>query len=111
MKYIKTYETNKSKSLPEVGDYVIMKTVSSTPIIINFFDNTVGEIVSVEPVGNEDNLMVKYTDIPDDVNRILNTFNVDKKYHIRGFMTKRIIAISKNKEELEQIILNRKFNI
>lgn len=48
MKYIKTYENNKS---PQIGDYVIFNSINFEGRFKNFLDSNIGEIINVV-VGN-----------------------------------------------------------
>jgi hypothetical protein len=107
MKHIKSYEEIKSE--PQEGDYVLMYFVPSEGdrVFRNFINTHTGEIVSYN-----DFVTVKYENFPIELKPNLHD---DSAYNngtfIRTFNPKFISAYSKDKKELEDILLQNKYNI
>ena len=104
MKHLKTYEEVYSYTYdfdtdsPEIGDYVIMKTTSDN--LKSFIQNNVGQISDFQI----DDIEVTYSNIPDDIKEFMPLAK-------RLFHNKLIQYWSKDKEELEQILIQNKYNL
>ena len=115
MKYIRTFENNKSQI--QIGDYVILTNFAIQDTVFeelrSFLENNIGKIINLITIHKKDGVEVEYDNVPENLEHFfvsLDVFNRGIKNIRRTFMTA-IIHHSKNKEELEQIILNNKFNI
>ena len=103
MKYIKKFEEINQGS-PQEGDYVIC--ISNNKTYDRFFRNRIGKIIKI----NID-LKYSYYDITfDNIPNMLYTriINGDR---VIGLKIDSIKYFSKDKEELEQILITNKFNI
>ena len=107
MKYIKTFEN--IENLPEIDDWVIMKTLSSHNIVKNFINNTIGEVVNLDKTNIQNiDITVMYYDIPEDFKKLMN---VDSDVYVREFRSNQIVEFAKTKEELELKLQSNKYNI
>ena len=114
MKYLKKFE-NILNNTPEIGDYVICKETdwfigqgSLNPLIyifLNFINTNIGQIVDIDYMGYD--YMIKYENFP----KIIQDYFHYKNETSRGMASYEIINHSKNKEELETILMSKKFNI
>jgi len=98
MKYIKLFE---NLSNPEVGDYAICKFEFS-PDVNKFLQNNVGKIVSV--TGFPSPYVVEF----ENATKKLSPYIMDGR---KWFDRDDIIKWSKNKEELEAILITNKYNL
>jgi hypothetical protein len=106
MKYIKTYEEVYSFTYdidtdpPKIGDYVIMRSTANNNELKQFIENSVGQII--EEDGDE--ITIDFSDIPEKLKQyfILST----RPYHY-----KLLQYWSDNKEELEEILAQKKYNL
>ena len=105
MKYLKTYEEIQSE--PQVGDYVLCEDSSQIPELNEFFKNTIGRIIS-KTINQAYEL--QYTDIIENIERFF-IYNGDTKTYIRIMYLDEIIHFSPNKEDIEQILINNKYNL
>ena len=117
MKYLKTYEQNKTLE-PNVGDYVICEDsfFSNKDGAVDFINNTIGQIVKVKPTASmiyDKTYEVEYKNIPKNLASYFEFDNdVDDKYTgILFTRRKEIIHFSPDKKRLETILLNKKYNI
>jgi hypothetical protein len=105
MKYIKQFDNlspdsniTKNSIKVEIGDYVICSEYDND---INFFiENNIGEVIDLN-CGYP--YIVKYNNAPEGLK--------NKNFHRRGMYKDEIKYVSKNKEDLESILLAKKFNI
>ena len=116
MKYIKTYEQNKTLE-PSVGDYLsvsIPDNDSTNKELQNYLNNNIARM----PWGNKLNavyIIVNYFTKPND--NIIEYFSNRGKYEINYNLypiviyKPYIIAVSKNKKELKAKIQAMKYNI
>ena len=111
MKYIKTFEDLKNE--PQVGDYVLIKTVAADGNIKNFINNTIGIIDYIQPDFTnlfdkkcDGNIGVRYKNIPKSLQLWFG-----KGSNVRQFLKKQIVAIGKTEEEVKQKVQSNKFNI
>ena len=129
MKYIKRFE-NISEDVPKVGDFVLIKMGDTTmnydkDIVLrynkikDFVTHTIGKIVSIrlkisDDFGNESigNVTVKYDNIPEDFQ---SWFSSDNKRvssdNKRVFSLDQIVEFGKTKDELEEKMMIKKYNI
>jgi len=112
MKYLKKYESFDREFVKEpieVGDYVIM--ASALTSLNTFLSTTIGTITSLDTnfakkqLSPINNIKVQYNNIPINLE---DEFNEDGE---RFFPIMRLKYSSANKEDLEQFILNNKYNI
>jgi len=105
MKHLKAYE-DMNTGEPEIGDYVIINTERylKQPLS-DFINNNIGKIRWKEG-GSID---VKYFNIPKEIKRYFNDNPVVD--YIRKFPVSRVTHWSKNKEELEEILTAKKYNL
>ena len=117
MKHIKNFEDIKKSQLPEIGDYVICKdkSIALDEETKEFISNNIGKIINIITTGRPTALyIVKYDNIP----------NIAKKWFGSPSSTKRrltddsrqmrlneIIKFSKNKEELEDYLIAKKYGL
>jgi hypothetical protein len=105
----KIYESlNKGK--PEIDDYILVKYLySSDPNYLselkNFLDNTIGILNDIDI--NE--ILVRYDNVPNNLKIFFKKTN--KVFYTKPFEKKSIVCYSKNKEDLEKILMANKFNI
>ena len=109
MKYIKKYDdVNYSK--PEVGDYILIKSGSKFEDVENFIDYNIGKIVKL----NEFLVHVVYKDVPSIIRSYFldNIYDFSDEYeYLYDFYLWKIVAFSKNKEDLELILNSNKYNM
>lgn len=120
MKYLKTFE--KLQEQPEVGDYVLINTVSTIKGVSEYINNTFGQIIDIQPdkidiwdfksVGD---IVVKYTDVPSEIKSWFNkNKNITRNYareFDRRFSPEQVVAFAKTKEELELKLTANKYNL
>lgn len=90
MKYLKTLESNINR--PELGDYVIINVEPGTGLPNNI-KNKIGQIIDIS---NDTLISIYYSQIDYSLPYIHKSF---------------IEHTSKNKEDLEQIVNTKKYNI
>jgi len=111
MKYIKTYENLKEDV--KIGDYVLCseykdpgyKDILDVNDIETFIENNIGKIIELDR-GSFD-YIVKYTNIPKELKLEFSFLNNSA----RGMYKEEIDYVSKNKKDLESILLSKKYNI
>ena len=96
MKYLKTFEDEKWND--KEGSYVLLSINKEN--YDNFLNNNIGKITKVYYPGSW--FDVEFDDIPEELERMFGK---------RNFHTNDIKHISKNREDLEAILLGRKYNI
>lgn len=122
MKYIKTYEElNINK--PEVGDYLIAKTDSifdnnkkwknqNDINYLNFIKSSIGYIFKTPDYYS---YLVKYENIPDDIKKYFHYSDYSQGIKVGNSILinddEDIEYWSKNKEELENILTSKKYNL
>lgn len=108
MKYIKTYENLEIE--PKVGDYVICDDSSAKDHIIlrDFINNNIGRLNHID---KEDPMPydIEYKNIPYELSSFYFGFNGRKNNRIMN--RTEIIYFSKSKEDVEQYLQNKKFNL
>jgi len=106
MKHIKTFEKLNQKK-PQVGDYVICQDEEDD--LISFMNNNIGKIIDIS---HNDKIPfdIEYENIPSNIQNYFG-FNNNIKNNNRVMSREEILYWSKNKEDLKQIILQRKYNI
>ena len=101
MKYIKTYETL-NKREPQIGDYVIMDTNDDS--LKNYINTHIGQIDYID----SEELSVSFPDVPQNIRqKLYDSSNVE----VRTFVKRLIQYSSPDRNEVEQYILNKKFNL
>lgn len=113
MKHIRTYETIINRQItdpPDVGDYVICNdmSISSNKPLKDFLDNNIGKITIIR---NEKDYpyYIHYDNVPDEFS--VNFIQISDNKNVRDMSRNEITYWSKNKKELETIILRNKFNL
>ena len=101
MKYIKTQEEINTDKSPKVGDYVIMKS-SVTQSLRYFIEKNIGEITQIDY--GDGFLIVKYSNIPEAIQEYM-------PYNSRSSTIRLIKHWSSNKEDLEVILSQNKYNL
>jgi len=105
MKYIKTFE---NLNEPQFGDYVFCEEIALYQIC-DFTSKNVGRIVDIED--NKNNIfcyIVAYYDVPDNIKLY---FDIRYEYLCRDMSIKEIKFWSKNKEDVELYIAEKKYNL
>jgi len=111
-KIYENLEFNKKNNI-EVGNYIIINFTDEYSLMSektkDFISTNIGQIVEIVPY-NTDSFYVKYENIPKDIKRSFFTdkicININ---HINKLV--RIIGISKNKKDLEYIIVSKNYNL
>jgi len=108
LKYYKHSTEDKHTKSPQINDYVICtddtfsdKTSPTGIALDEFLKNNIGIVIKPYKQTYE----VRYNYIP---NNVKNYFSMN---NIRSFYPKEILYFSDDKEKLEQIILNNKYNL
>ena len=123
MRHLKYFENIKDE--PQVYDYALVNIDVSRSLLANrdkimeFVNNTVGQISRIKKFGaDKDEIMVVYDTVPTEISSwfIFRGYNGDQdpKYngmYCRTFDADKIVAFDKDKEKLEQLIINKKFNL
>jgi hypothetical protein len=125
MKYIKAYEKIEDVDyIPQVGDFVICdEQTSNDKELKDFINNTIGECLGSNSKNKDDDNLklysVKYDDIPY-WQKLQNNFTPypilrkegrAPKYYFRNFYRREMKHVSKNKEELEALLAQNKYNL
>lgn len=95
---------------PKLGDYVIcghMELYSTKPALVNFIENNIGILIKEVRTDSLKGFRVQYFNVP---SNIINNFGPGPS-KIRYFSTDDIIYWSENKEELEEILATKKYNL
>ena len=111
MKHIKKFE--KIQEDPNIGDFVICSE-DQPGKINNFVSSNAGCIYDIaNEIGDSYKYIINYTNIPIDLIKEFGTIpeNNGKIIRIRRMSRVEIKDFSKNKQELEQRVLNSKFNL
>ena len=117
MKYIKIYEEN--NDLPEIGDYVICTTTKiDYTSLVKFLNSNIGQVIDANDTHAGDRISsypgkdsvyfrhpVKYENVPKDLRTVFNEDNY------RFIKKKEFLYHSKNREDLESILIANKFNL
>jgi hypothetical protein len=115
MKYIKEYESVNTKKL-NVGDYVICDEsgTGSTDDVIDFLKTNIGQYIRYRNSKDDNNVSCKYTYLIQYKNIPLE---IEKGEFDHGGINTRLMKKeeikywSKNKKDLEQLILVNKYNL
>jgi len=110
MKYIKKFENH--IDIPKIGDYVLIHTNSNIRSVSNFVNNTIGKIIDISSkytdMFNRENpgvVRVEYDDPPRDIQSWFSDKNK------RTFTLEQIVEYGKTKEELEEKLAVKKYNL
>ena len=99
----KIYEKVNDENEPKIGDYVICSTDFTQEQ--KFIQNKIGKLIYID-IDNEYPYCIKYDDIP---SRLYST-TVDE-IRVLTYKKSNIIHWSKNKKDIELILIANKFNI
>jgi hypothetical protein len=114
MRYIKEYKDIDGDY--KIGDFVIIKTPSIYDEFVNFINNNVGVIISIKPIYSNhngvylnNNIDVMYLNVPVILQgRFRKTI---EGYVLYGISDYDIVNFSDKKEDLEDIIVSKKYNL
>jgi len=104
---ITKFKIFENKIDPKIGDYVICEEISSSIELKKFIDNNIGYIIDQLSFNR---FTVQYNNVPKNLFIFFNEQMRSSSKCREMFLTE-IQYWSKNKEELENILLTRKFNI
>ena len=113
MKYIKSYETVDFAKIKR-GYYIILHSIHSE--LNDFVSHNIGKIVGKS--NTRYNVVVEYDSVPKEIERFFGSskqppdqFGIQKVKYTREFPNHSITHAAKNIKDLEQLIMNTKFNI
>ena len=114
MKYLKRFE-NINESEVVVGDYVLLKPKRRDFLDVEsiyFFENVVGEVIMIHDNRSDGIIIysIKYNNIPGEIIKFFN-FSYTKGCWHRNFYLSDIIFFSKNREDVEDFIQSKKYNL
>lgn len=120
MKYIKVFED--IKNIPKIGDYVICQDSLARYEVVEFISNNIGQIIApfhsipfhpTTPKNpSEPQFVIQYENIPEELKYSFYYENNMKYYSgLRNMALNEIIKFSKNKEELEDYLVAKKYNL
>ena len=98
MKHLKLFETFEEE--PQVGDFVLMKSESPNPKIVEYINKTIGKIIIIRGDGG---ITVMYD--------LKNDFLRDQIDDVRSFYRWQLVAFGKTKKELRLKISANKYNL
>jgi len=110
MKIIR-FNENLNDDEPQEGDYVICTTINSTELELKLYiDVNIGQIINIS-TKLEQKYIVYYDNLPN--NLVSYVYNGIKINNISGitFEESEILYWSKDKKDLENILLAKKFNL
>jgi len=108
MKYINSFKNLQSG--PKIGDYVLIKTLSSDTDFRDFITNNVGQISDIDTRFMSKNIIVTYKFVPEKLKEwMTKTYNSD--INTRSFRFSQIEHFSSKKEDIEEIIAAKKYNL
>jgi hypothetical protein len=120
MKHIKNFEDIKESQLPEIGDYVICKdkSIALDEETKEFISNNIGKIINIYNSKIKVGIITKkQTIIPNTLYIVKydNIPNIAKKWFgsddSRQMRLNEIIKFSKDKEELEDYLITKKYGL
>jgi len=116
MKYIKLFEEFeesddrlKVKNI-EIGDYLLINITGSThfgDVVKNFINNNIGQLIST----HNSNIKIGYDNVPKSIDHWFYFDTNYNKFIMTHFTNDEIMAFSKTKNQLEKILIVKKFNI
>lgn len=115
MKHLKTYESIDNKL--NIGDYVVVHYEKTTDfgggkttdaIIIDYLNNNIAQISSFDRA-DKNYIVVNYETKPD--KSILIYFEHINNFYKKIINKNFIIAVGKDKEELESVLVGRNYNL
>ena len=112
MKHIKNFEDIKESQLPEIGDYVICedKSIAIDEETKEFISNNIGKIINIITKGRT-LYIVKYDNIPNIAKHWFGFVHACGSDDSRQMHLNEIIKFSKNKEELEDYLIAKKYGL
>lgn len=117
MKHIKNFKDIKESQLPEIGDYVICEdeSIALDEETKEFISNNIGKIINIFTKGitkgSKTIYIVKYENIPNIAKQWFGLFSACDSDDTRQMDLSEIIKFSKNKEELEEYLVAKKYNL
>ena len=98
-------------SKPQIDDYVLIKSTHYKPEVRKFLNTNIGQVFSMSQKG--DNKYQIAFNAPIELRKDFWTKNrnSDNIKYTKWFNLKEIIFFSPNKEDLEQYLLNKKYNL
>ena len=109
MKYIKRFEN--IENTPKIGDYVICQDIIARYEVKDFISNNIGQIIYI--VIDTGSFSVQYENVPKEFKSFFYSTEYKMKYYsgLRKMMPEEIIKFSKNKEEIEDYLITKKYNL
>jgi hypothetical protein len=97
---------------PQIGDYVIVKSTHYIGEIKNFLNNNIGQVFSILKQKDTDKYEIAFN-VPTELRGefILSNINANNIKYTRWFKPEDIIFFSKNIKDIDQYILNKKYNL
>lgn len=99
-----TYIDKKTTFGPQIDDYVLCEETFGDDDKIQFIKTNIGQVVDIL---NMSNYLIKFENVP---TKLLNFFN-EKQPNCRSMNLYEIICYSKDKKELEDILIENKYNL
>jgi hypothetical protein len=97
---------NINEGRPEIDDYVLLKYATYHNDMTNFLNNNIGKIIFID-----DNFcIIEYYNVPDLINHRFDYNKINNTYK-KTFKTRFISYWSKNREDLEDILMANKYNL
>ena len=113
MKYLKTFE---NVNEPQIGDYVAVEeefyaSSDATDQLFDFTSTHIGKIVTYKPnhFKGENVFCVKYENVPEKLQYAFEDVNLQKM--CRNMLLVEIKFWSKNKEDVEEYLASKKYNL
>jgi hypothetical protein len=106
MKYIKKFEYRTKQ--PKVGDYVLVTDIYVT--IRNFIENNIGQIIEIDKT-IELSYCVIFENIPKEYDLYFGVGCKDDVDNCRWFARREILNFSSNKEDIEYLLVAKKYNL
>ena len=111
MKYIKTYELQKYRRRPKIGDYVYCKDGSAIEDLNNFIKSNVGKIIDIKIFKNKIlYYVVQYYHIPENIKTYFCYDNTMLEQN-RHYHSDSIVELAKDKEDLKIFTDINKYNL
>ena len=116
MKHLKLYELYTLQDQPRdpsIGDYVLIRSTCAKKDIVDYVAENIGQISDIRKENNFDkHITVLYDNLPEYLKKY-DTFEYSEKYKKfgRSFAISQITNISNNKENLEKILIQNKYNL
>ena len=113
MKHLKYYNhlIEDVSTQPQINDYVIVKSTYYKPEVRKFLNTNIGQVFSISPKDDDKYQIAFNPPIELRSDFWTKNRNSDNIKYTKWFNLKEIIFFSPNKEDLEQYLLNKKYNL